>query len=422
MSLEMVTEVEERRGFPENGQVRPLELAEDFQGPGFRFVRSFLLLILLLVGLVIALAGFLSWYFSMVVTVEGQGIIEPRHRSMVKAPITGIIKEVHVHTGQSVEPGELLISLDDADWRAELNKIEADLEVNQSRIRALETQIEQERRLRKAEVVQAQREVSRVHIQLEQVVAEQRIYSQVNNLNTRLPRKPLEELLPVRMASALLVQSEGDLALAQQRLAAVDGRQQEIDILRKARQRLAEERALLQRKLEQSLIRATTGGTVLTSALHRRLGDHVQAGEAILEMAEIGEWQAKIMVKEMDIPKVEVGQSAHLYVNAFPHMEYKVFKGVVATVPATPTEASPAFGAVYSIKVSIQNPQVSDGVRVYSLAYGMNAEAKVIVERGRIVELLWKKLLRSTGKVGQHDFYFQEPEAKETLTELKTAL
>ena len=35
----------------------------------------------------------------------------------------------------------------------------------------------------------------------------------------------------------------------------------------------------------------------------------------------------------------------------------------------------------------------------------MNVEGKIVVERGRIAELLWKKWMRMTGKVGWHDFH-----------------
>ena len=102
-------------------------LVEEFQGPGFRFVRAFLLVILLLVSSLLILVGFLSWYFSMDVTVEGKGVIEPQHRYLVKARITGIIKQIHVQTGQQVQAGDLLVTLDDTEWRTELAKIEADL-------------------------------------------------------------------------------------------------------------------------------------------------------------------------------------------------------------------------------------------------------------------------------------------------------
>ena len=382
-------------------------LAEEFQGPGFRFVRAFLLVILLLVVILLALAGFLSWYFSMDVTVEGKGVIEPQHRYLVKARITGIIKQIHVQTGQQVQAGDLLVTLDDTEWRTELAKIEADLEINQSRMREIEVAMQQERTIRQAEVTQAKLEWERMQFELERIVAEQTLSSN----GTLFPRRPLEELMPVRQAQAMLKQREAGLALARQRLRAVDGRRQEIMTLEKLDGKLEQDRLQLQHQLECSAIRAPMTGTVLTDALEYRQGDHLQAGEAVLEIAEMEKWQVKIMIQEVDKPKVREGQIVKLYVNAFPHIEYQIFSGAVAEVPSKPESDMATDGVVvYPVKVAIQDAQVTNGEKVYSLAYGMSSDAKIVVERGRIIEIIWRKLLRGAGKMGKHNFHVTSDE------------
>ena len=363
-------------------------------GPGFGFVRSFLWLVLLVSGGMVALAGLLSWHFGMDVTVEGQGVVEPRERHQVKAVIGGIIKEVHVRSGQQVEAGDLLVTLDDADWRTELQKIEADLEVNGSQQREIAQQIAQDRRIRSAEVVEARLNLDRMKIQLEQIVAEQTLYSTVALAPEKIARRPLQDLVPVRLANAALRKGGADLALAEQRLGAVEGRVQELRTLEKRRKKLEQDLARIQSRLAQSRIAAPGGGTVLARDLKRRVGDRIEAGQAILEVAETDAWQAKVMIEETDLPRIEQGQQARLYIDAFPHMEYKIFEGMVEEVPTTPSEIAPDGCAVYSVRVAILDPDVSDEERVYSLATGMNTQAKVVVDRGRILELLWKRVLR----------------------------
>ena len=380
----------------------------EFHGPGFRFVRSFLLVILGLVGCLLALAGVLSWYFSMDMTVEGTGVVEPHHRHRVKAEIAGIIQQMHVRQGQQVEKGQPLVTLDDTDWRIQLQQAEKDLEVNWSQQRAIQQQMAQERNIRQAEVVHAQREVERMRVQLEQVVAEQTIYSTTALLPTSVVRQPLAQLLPVRLGNAWLRDAEAELEQSQQRLQAVQGRAAELHTLEKQREKIEQEYQRLENRLAKNTLRAPAAGTVLTGQLEQRVGDRLHAGETVLEVAQTDGWQARIMVKETDLPKIEIGQLARLYVSAFPSMEYKVFEGTVEEVSATPVVGNAVEGAVYPIKVSILDPQVWDGEQVYSLAYGMNAEVKVVVERGRIVELLWKKLLRTAEPMARHDFYRQE--------------
>ena len=377
-------------------------------GPGFGIVRSFLWLILLLAGGMVGLAGLLSWHFGMDVTVEGQGVVEPRDRHQVKTMIGGIIKEVHVRSGQQVEAGDLLVSLDDADWSTEFQKIEADLEVNRSQQREIEEQIEQDRRTRSAEVVEARLYLERVRIQLEQIVAEQTLYSTVALVPEGIARRPLQDLLPVRLANAALREAKADLALAEQRLRAVEGRGQELRTLEKRRGKLEQDRTRVRSRLAQTRIAAPENGTVLARDLTRRVGDRIEAGEAILEVAGTDAWQAKVMVKEMDLPQIAAGQQTRLYMDAFPHMEYKIFEGVVEEVPTTPSEVAPDGCAVYSVRVSILDPVVSDEERVYSLANGMNTQAKVVVDRGRILELWWKKLMKSGDRAGRHDFHLQQ--------------
>ncbi len=391
----------------QDGRSNVLSIGEEFHGPGFRFVRSFLLVILVLVGCLLALAGVLSWYFSMDMTVESKGVIEPRHRHRVKAEIAGIIQQIHVRQGHQVEKGEPLVTLDDTDWRIQLQQAEKDLEVNQSQQQAIQQQMEQDRNIRQAEVSHAQRQVERMRIQLEQVVAEQTIYS-AGLLPVSVVRQPLDQLLPVRLGNAWLRDAEAELERTQQRLQAVEGRTAELQTLEKQREKMEQERQRLENRLAKNTIRAPTAGTVMTVQLEQRVGDRLQSGETVLEVAQTDEWQARIMIKEIDLPKIEIGQPARLYVDAFPHMEYKVFGGVVEEMSATPVIENAVGGAVYPIKVSIHDPQVSDGEQVYSLAYGMNAEVKIVVERGRVIELLWKKLLQTAEPVARHDFHWRE--------------
>ncbi len=385
-------------------RTRKAEPADLFGGTGFGFVRHFLQLILLGVLALAAMGGLLSWHFGMDVSVEGKGMVEPRSLRLVKTEISGILREVSVRQGQRVSAGQRLMALDGEEWKTELRKVEKDLEINDSRRAEIEVGMERERAIRRAEMAKARLEMELVALQLDQVRAEQQLYSGANSLAARLTRKPLEELLPVRQGKAVLQQKEAELHLSAERLQAVEGRQQEIRTLERLHEKLLQDRALLQYRLARTVIHAPVAGTVLTGDLHLRRGDRVQAGEALLELAELNGWQAEIVVQEADLPKVQIGQGVKLYIDAFPHMEYKVFTGAVDGVSIEPM----ADGRGYPVKVSIADPEVRNEERMYSLAYGMSATARIVVDRGRIAALLWSRILRSLGHIGQHDFYINE--------------
>ncbi len=148
----------------------------EFKGPGFRFVRFFLLSIVLILVGIGALVIILSWHLGMDVTVQGKGSIEPRVRHQVKASIAGMISGIHVRQGQKVAEGDNLVTLDDTELRAELEKVNKEVEVNQSRRVEIENRIKREQRLLEAEVEGARMELENAALRMEQVRREHALY------------------------------------------------------------------------------------------------------------------------------------------------------------------------------------------------------------------------------------------------------
>jgi multidrug resistance efflux pump len=379
-------------------QAGPLE---EFSGLGFGLVRSFLWWILGMVGLLAGTAALLSWHFSMDVSALGRGMIRPRQQRPVKAEIGGMVRQIAVRQGYRVEKGEVLARLDEGEWQMKIRQVDKDLEINHSRRLELEGEIHRERETRQAEMVLARLEMERAALHLEQVRFEHQ--SAVPGVLAALgwKQRPLDQLLPVQQHRAALEQRQAELALAEDRLRLVESRWQELRTLNKAREKLLEEKGFLRDQLEKTVVRAPVEGVVLSKDVEKREGDRVLAGETLLEMAGPGGWQAEVLVLESDVPRVKKGQRVRLYVEAFPHMEYKIFSGEVEEVALQPAGE----GAGYPVKVSIADPEVMDRGQVYALASGMKVEARIVVEKGRIAALWWRKLLRSFGKVDKGDLY-----------------
>ena len=383
-----------------NGRMKQPAAPDDIPAPGFRFVRRFLLLILLTVGLLVCAMGLLGWYAEMDVTVAGQGTAEPTDRHRVKAALGGIVEAVHVRQWQQVSAGDRIATLDRSEWEAELMKLDMDMEINRSRKMEIAHQMRQERDILQTEVRRASAELEVLTLQLDRIRQEYGLYYAAFKPAENRPQTPVGGLLPVRLQAAMRRRALADLDRAESRLRAVGNRRREIRTLDKQREKLAQERRFLEDRLARSVIRAPRAGTVLTGDLGRRAGDRIQPGEALLELAALDGWQARVRVQEADIPRVKPGQSVRLYVDAFPHMEYRIFDGVVEKVSAKPaSDAIPPPAPLYPVTVSIRNPVATDGERTYTLTYGMRVEAKIVVDRGRIADLLWRKLLRTAGKL-----------------------
>ena len=376
-------------------------------GIGFRFVRFFLLAILAVVGCMVGLVVLLGWHLGMDVTVKGQGNVQPIARNIVKSQRPGLIKRVHVKQGQGLEQGALLVSLDDTDLRNELEQVESELRLNGIRRLSLPAELERERAIIKMDIALAEADRDTEVLHMERARVEFEFYHSVLPFHKHEDyAHPIDKLIPMREHKLKLQKAKVEIEHAKRRLAALDNRKQELNELRQIHRKLRVRHRLLKTHLEQMNIRAPVSGTVMTRDLDKRIGDHLAAGEPILELAELSGWQAQVMIPEVDIPKVKIGQIVKLYVDAFPHMQYKVFEGTVAEIPRKPEPTAELIqGTIYGVKIHIEDPVVTDGAKQYSLAYGMGVEAKIVTERGPIVELLWKKFLKTVGRIEQPEVY-----------------
>ena len=381
-------------------------------GIGFRFVRYFLLTILCIVGTMVALIGLLGWHLGMEITVAGQGRLQPTARYEVKAQRSGLIQTVHVQHGQEIAQGDLMLTLDDTDLRTELEQLEHELGMNQGRQVALVSELQRERAVLETEIVRAEVAYQTAKLQLEQVRQEYQIYRKYAPYREDGSMRPsVDTLIPIRVHQTRVQHAEVEIERAKRRLAALDNRNQEHEMLEQTYKKLQVSHRLVKTRLEQMKIYAPVSGTVLTRNLDKREGDRIEAGEAVIELAELHSWQAEVLIQEVDIPKVKEGHKVRIYVNAFPHMEYKIFEGKVTDVPQKPEPITPmgagllpgGMSTVYPVKISVIDPHLSDGE--CPLAYGMGVEAKIVTERGPIVDLLWKKFLKTVGKIGRPEIY-----------------
>lgn len=384
-------------------------------GIGFRFVRFFLLAILCVVGCMVGLTVLLGWHLGMDVTVKGQGHVQPTSREIVKARRPGLIKTVLVNHGQDITEGDLLLTLDDTDLRNEVEQVENEMKLNEIKRIALPAQLERERAIIEMDIARAETDRDTELLHMERARVEYEFNHSVLPFHKHEDfEHPIDKLIPMREHKIKLQRAKVEIEHAKRRLAALDSRKRELSELKQIYRKLRGRYRLLKTHLEQMNIHAPVSGTVLTRDLDKRVGDHLAAGEAVLEMAELSGWQALVMIQEVDIPKIKIGQIARLYIDAFPHMQYKVFEGTVTDVPRKPEPTTPMGAGVsptdvasarYPIKVQVVDPVVTDGTKTYSLAYGMGVEAKIVIERGPIVELIWRKFLKSVGRFERPEIY-----------------
>ncbi len=374
------------------------DVTTDAGNPGL--AGTLLAWLLCLASLLAAITAWLGWHFGTAVTIEGQGTIVPGERRQVKAPASGILREIQAIQGRQVRAGDIMARLCGREWTAALSRVADDLAINRHQTLRLQSELRTERAMLERERERCRLELEEARLQLERLRAEAELENDSPLLQS-WRRVPFTERLPVRQQSSRIQRYQLQLETADQQLEALAYRRLELETLARRRAQLTQDSVLAAQRLEQTRIRAPAAGTVLTDHLDLRVGDQVHAGEVLLELAPLDSWYADIAVSQQDVRRAVPGQSVRLFVEAFPHLRYKVFSGTVASVSLEPA----GDGSGYRTRLRIADPTVCDGERTHSLAYGMRARAQIVVEQGRIVELLWRRLMRHAGGAYRRPLY-----------------
>jgi HlyD family secretion protein len=216
---------------------------------------------------------------SITRTVSGAGKLEPERKVNVSSNITGVLLELKVGIGSTVEKGEVIGQIDTSRYKA---------------------QVEQQQ----AQVRSAGADVQRAKANAEYLASEE---------------KRTEQLVKSGVASeAELAKAASARALAESERAAAESR------ARMMRATLDE----AQSALGWATLTAPVAGTVL--AVNHRVGERVRgsdfAEDVILTLGSLGEVWVRLEVGEQDVIYIKPGQPATIEIDAFGD---RVFTGKV---------------------------------------------------------------------------------------------
>src|SRR5207247_4878209 len=86
-----------------------------------------------LLALAVVLTALFVWRWEL--TVPGEFRIGPRHNADVRAEVEGIIAGIHVDEGQRIAAGDVVATLTDRDYQAELQKVGAEIAERRARLK-----------------------------------------------------------------------------------------------------------------------------------------------------------------------------------------------------------------------------------------------------------------------------------------------
>ncbi|MDR3088961.1 MAG: HlyD family type I secretion periplasmic adaptor subunit [Desulfobulbaceae bacterium] len=386
-------------------------------------------------------------FARMDIVVSASGRIVPKGKVKVIQPLeSGIVRAIHVHNGQRVRQGEMLISLDSVETEADSATAHKELAATELAISRLQAQLDGDAAfLPDAAATDAahvkvaqdlllqsmraqQEKLAALEKEIERCRAEQRAGDiNLDKLATALPLS--ERLLSQKKALAAkhlisqaeLLQAELDINTARHELAAArNGRTLAEAQLAKAREerslavseykrdilaRLSEmtgKRDQLVQQLEKaenrqahSLLRAPIDGLVQQLAAHT-VGGVATAAQPLLVIAPSGgDLEVDAQVLDKDIGFVAAGQPVSVKVAAFPHTRHGDLPGLIEWV-ARDSVTDEKLGQAYPIRVSLKSYELPNSVNEQRglAAPGMTVIADIKVGKRRVIEYFLGPILR----------------------------
>jgi HlyD family secretion protein len=248
--------------------------------------------------------------------VSTNGKIEPVENFESHAPISTTVKRLLVKEGDHVRKGQLLLELDDADIRAQAARAQARLTAAQADQTAFKTGGSHE------EVLTLDSQLTKARGDL---AVAQRNLDSLRRLQQQGAASPGE----VRQADDTLQRVQADVNLLQQKQ---KDRYSQPEVA-KGQADLTEAQAAYDAASDAMLksnVRAPFDGIVYS--LPVKQGAFVQAGELLLQEADLSRVLARVFVDEPDVGRIAIGQKVEVTWDAVPG---RIWTGTVATVPST---------------------------------------------------------------------------------------
>jgi len=272
------------------------------------------------------------------------GYVVAHHKIAVGAKVMGRVKWIGVEKGDRVQQGQVLVRLEDNEFRAQVNQARANLAAAQARLDQLRAGSRPQEKLKdKAGVVQAEATLKNAEAEYERA---EKLYR-----DGVVSKAELDRAIAQRDVARALLES----ARQASSMTNIGPRAEEI---RAAAAQVQQMRAALdyaQTQFADTEIKAPISGTVLQRIVET--GEMVTpsatgesgARTSVVALADLSDLQIELDISQADFARLKMDQRAEIIPEAFPNLRYSGFIAEIAP------EANRAKATV-QVKVKVENP------------------------------------------------------------------
>ena len=236
-------------------------------------------------------------------TIVATGHVETPHRISVGSQIVGVVKNIPVSEGQIVQAGQVLIELDDAEWRAAAQQ--ADMLVLQAQAR-----------LRQVREVQAP------------VAAQSLVQAEINvsyaekqwHRNVDLFTKSFISQVALDEAKKNVDLTQAQLQTAKKQVQTTHPTGSDYQIAATALSQAEANSKVAYSRRQHTIIKTPIAGTLISRDVET--GDVVQAGKALMTLSPSGATQLVVQIDEKNLPLLVLGQLARASADAYPTLNF----------------------------------------------------------------------------------------------------
>ncbi|CAM8626040.1 EmrA Multidrug resistance efflux pump [Oxalobacteraceae bacterium] len=236
-------------------------------------------------------------------TIVATGHVETPHRISVGSQIVGVVKNIPVSEGQIVQAGQVLIELDDAEWRAAAQQ--ADMLV-----------------------LQAQARLRQVHEVQAPVAAQSLVQAEINvsyaekqwHRNVDLFTKSFISQAALDEAKKNVDLTQAQLQTAKKQVQTTHPTGSDYQIAATALSQAEANSKVAYSRRQHTIIKTPIAGTLISRDVET--GDVVQAGKALMTLSPSGATQLVIQIDEKNLPLLVLGQLARASADAYPTLNF----------------------------------------------------------------------------------------------------
>jgi HlyD family secretion protein len=276
--------------------------------------------------------------------LSASGYVVAHHKIAVGAKVMGRVAWIGVEKGDTVREGQVLVRLEDSEFRAQVNQAKANFAAAEARLDQLRTGSRPEEKLKdRAGVLQAEANLKNAEADYHRT--ETLFRAGVSS------KAELDRALAQRDTASAMVQA------ARQASAMTDigPRKEEIRAAEAEMQQMKAALDYANTQLAATEIKAPVSGTVLERIVER--GEMVSpsafggsgARTSVVDLADLTDLQVELDISQTDFARLKMSQRAEIIPDAYPNLKFTGFIEEIAP------EANRAKSTV-QIKVKVENP------------------------------------------------------------------